>query len=102
MENQKSPRRHTGVHRHTKSRRFCFVYKDVDGRWKHKLTDSTERKPAKAERLKFLEELRQGKVPTDTAKWTVDRAAEAWLEYRKATAASRITLRKDRHILNAV
>jgi integrase len=92
-----------GLHRHRHSARWCFCYRDPgDGQWKHRSTGTVARREAVAVRLAFLEELRRGQVPTDTAKWTVAEAADHWLKFRTDTKRPRSTVLKDKRVLYIV
>jgi integrase len=78
----------TGIHLHPRSKCYCFAYRAPGGRYRHKSTGVSGKRAALAVRQTFLEQLRQGQLPTDTAKWTVGRAADHFIEYRKAIGRS--------------
>ena len=62
---------------------LAFRYKD-NGRWKEKYTGTKDRVVTREFRAKFLEELKNGTLPTEKAKWPLDTAAKWWNEHRKA------------------
>jgi integrase len=96
-------RRHNaGVHMHPRSKHWCFSYKAPSGKYVHKLTKATSKTEAKAEKIAFLGDILSGNAPTDMAKWTVNRAADHWVELRVAVSGSRRTLAKDRAVMRSL
>ena len=72
-----------------------FWYRAADGTRKWKSTGKRKITDARSERSRFLEDLRNGCLPNDQAKWTLEQALNEWLEYREATR-SRTTLPPER------
>jgi len=92
-----------GLHRHPRSPFYCFAYKCVSsGKWIHVNSKQRMHKAAGEVRTQFLSDLSRGIVPSEMARWTVNQAADHWLEYRKATNRPRRTLLKDAAVLKAV
>ncbi|HZR32052.1 MAG TPA: site-specific integrase [Terriglobales bacterium] len=77
-----SKRRQDGLYR--RGYIFCFRYKDSDADWKEKSTGTGDRVEAKAFKGQFLEDLKQGRLPTDKAQWTVEQACMRWVEQHAA------------------
>jgi hypothetical protein len=90
-----------GVHKHPRSDFYCFTYRAPDGRYLHKSTGESGKRAALSVRQQFLEQIRQGLAPNDHAKWTVNRAAENYIELRGGKAGGR-TSKYDREMLAPV
>jgi integrase len=72
-----------------------FRYRSTDGIWKEKSTGRRKITDARSERSKFLEKLRNGQLPNERARWTLEQALDDWLDYRQSTKA-RSTLPPER------
>ena len=72
-----------------------FRYRSTDGTWNEKSTGKRKITDARSERAKFLEKLRNGQLPNDRARWTLEQALADWLDYRQSTKA-RTTLPPER------
>jgi len=67
---------------------FAFRYKDAEGIWREKQTGKHDRQEAKDFRADFLNDLRNGTMPTHMAEWTLEQARTWWLEFRKPRVAA--------------
>ena len=67
---------------------FAFRYKNSDGLWREKYTGTADRREARDIKKKFLDQLADGELPTDMAKWTVEQAATQWVEQHAAHLTS--------------
>ena len=86
-----------GLHR--RGNVFGFRYKDPDGVWRERSTGASDRKEARDERKRFLEDLEKGIVPTHMKAWRLGVAAEWWKEYREPRIA-RSTWEAERYRLD--
>jgi len=66
---------------------FNFRYRDKDGIWRERSTGTTEREEAIDFKERWEEDNRQGKLPTDKAKWPVEQACTLWVENHKLATA---------------
>jgi len=66
---------------------FAFRYKDTAGIWREKSTGKTEREDAKTFKNDFLNDLKNGTLPTGMAEWRLDEAEKWWHEFRKPRIA---------------
>jgi Phage integrase, N-terminal SAM-like domain len=80
---------------------FAFRYKDDNGVWHEKSTGAVKRSEARQVKKQFLDDLKQGTVPTSLAKMPVTKAADQWLtSYR--SHISRKTQRSYRTCLTPI
>lgn len=70
---------------------WYFKYKDQSGRYREKSTGKRKQPDAREYKHDFLEKLRQNQLPTDEAKWTLQKALDGWLDYRAATRPNAFT-----------
>lgn len=64
---------------------WYFKYKDPSGVYREKSTGKKKQPEARQYKHEFLEKLRQNQLPTDEAKWSLNQALAAWMEFRAAT-----------------
>jgi integrase len=64
---------------------WYFKYKNQHGEYKEKSTGKRKQPEARDYKHEFLEKLRHNQLPTDEAKWTLERAFVRWMEFRAAT-----------------
>jgi integrase len=79
-----------GLYRHKGAEQWVFKFKDPQsGKWREKSTGQTGKREAWAVKTKFMEDLQAGRLPTETASWTLKAATEHWLAYRRSTMAEK-------------
>ena len=84
-----------GLHK----RRGIWHYKlRIGGRWRERSTRTSSYQEARSIRQKAVEDLREGRLPTERGRWRFEKAASDWLEYRARLVAPQ-TLRIDRERL---
>ena len=66
---------------------FAFRFKDATDAWREKSTSEHDRDKAKAFKDKFLRDLEDGTLPDEKAEWTLEKARQWWLEFRKPRVA---------------
>jgi integrase len=66
---------------------LTFRYRDLDGKWREKSTGKKDRAEARTFRDDFLDDLKQGSLPTEMADWRLDEAEKWWIEFRKPRTA---------------
>jgi integrase len=71
------------------NRVFAFRYKDADGHWREKYTSTTDRQQARDFKKEFLQQLDEGVLPNEMAKWPLTNALEYYLQAREAVLAPR-------------
>ena len=76
------PRSKDGIYRRD-GKLFAFRYKHK-GTWREKRTGTGDRDEAKKIKEEFLANLRNGTLPTEKARWSVEQAATQWCEYHAA------------------
>ena len=72
-----------GLYQRGGSGPWYFKYENADGKWLARSTGCTSYNEAKQERSKFLENVRNGRLPNDRAKWTPKVAVDQHLADRK-------------------
>jgi integrase len=91
----RKPRDNDGLHK----RRGIWHFKlKVGGRWREVSTRTTNYGQARRKRREALQAQDEGRLPTDQAKWSFEKAAIAWLEGR-ANHVSNSTRTTERHLL---
>ena len=68
---------------------FAFRYKDANGIWREKYTGKRDRSEAREFRSQFLQQLSQGVLPNELAKWRLAEAVSYYLEQRQGILAVR-------------
>jgi len=66
---------------------LAFRYRDDAGIWREKCTGERDRGEARKFRDDFLDNLKQGTLPTEMADWRLDEAEKWWIEFRKPRTA---------------
>lgn len=66
---------------------WCFKYKSGDGRYHEKSTGKRKKLDAQRSRSAFLQDLRDGELPAEMSKWTVEQALNEHVEHVTATRA---------------
>ena len=66
---------------------LAFRFRDLDGKWREKSTGKRNRQDARKFRDDFLDDLKQGSLPTEMADWRLDEAEKWWIEFRKPRTA---------------
>jgi len=77
---------------------FGFRFKDAAGSWREKSTGKADREAAKTFKNDFLNDLKNGTLPSGMADWTLEQAKNWWLEFRKPRIAGS-TLEAEKHRL---
>jgi hypothetical protein len=80
---------------------FAFRYKDASRIWREKYTGKRDRSEAREFRSRFLEQLSQGVLPNELAKWRLSEAVSYYLEQRQGILAIR-TLKVHRFRLSSL
>ena len=75
------PRNGDGLFQHGAN--WHFRYLDSQGKLRERSTGKDKLRDAKGVRDEFLEQLRKGQLPTDLAKWPLERALAEFLENRR-------------------
>lgn len=80
---------------------WSFRYHDNKGQWRERSTGKTKKAEARKEKQRFLDDLDNGKLPGEMAKWTLQQASDHWLTWRAATKPGR-TASTERSFLRRV
>lgn len=78
-------RKSRGLHR--RNRIFHFKIKMPDGKWHERTTHSENYHQALTVKATTEREIEQGVLPSDRHRWTLERAAAEWLDYRRLRVA---------------
>jgi len=67
---------------------WAFRFKDQSGQWREKYTGTTDRAEAREFKDNFERNLKDGTLPTEKHKWTIEQAATLWVEQHVARLRS--------------
>ncbi len=68
---------------------WSFRYRDSKNRWRERSTGKSKKAEARKEKQRFLDDLNNGKLPSEMAAWTLKQACDHWLTWRTATKPGR-------------
>lgn len=80
---------------------WSFRYRDNKNQWRERSTGQSKKAEARKEKQRFLDDLNNGKLPSEMATWTLKQACDHWLTWRAATKPGR-TAATERSFLRRV
>ena len=83
---KKTKKDRDGLHRrpNTPNGIYYFYFRGADGKWKERSTGTREYSIARDIRYAELEKIRKGEMPSEKRHWTLETAAQQWLQQQKS------------------